>query len=420
MSNRRFEKSPSWVGWFGDMRVINEYLLTKPWQSSWGVVKMINAILRANGTVAFANNPFSGALILVAMFMGNPNVGLACLVAGVIGVIFSKVLKQSEVAISDGVTVFNGILVGCISVAVFPSISGHPLDVIFWGYLCMAVLVSAYVDKGLNSLMAPSLLPAFSIPFNLSAVLMLLTMRSAAGMQGQMLPAELDTGLNVNETLTHGTSRIVWPKVMEGTLLAAGQIYGVGTVDSSILIYLAFFIYSPLLTIFLYIGSIIGTLIGAIVCVAPYTEVYAGLWGYNAMLTSGAISYFMVPTPGVLVAAVVGATISAVVQAATLHIFYPTTTPVLSFPFNVATVLICAISTAQDSPFTWVKYRSFPEWHLYRHYKNRNLEKAMANRHPETGIPLHKKDSFIYMPENGVPSEKMLSNFAADQNLAEC
>ncbi|XP_066948789.1 urea transporter 1-like isoform X1 [Macrobrachium rosenbergii] len=409
MSNRRFDRPPSWVGYVGDMRVVTEYLLTKPWQSSWGVVKTVNAILRANGTVAFANNPLSGALILIAMFIGNPNVGFACLVSGLIGIIFSKVLKQPEILISDGVTLFNGILVGCIAVAAFPSISGHALDGVFWSYLCMAVLVSAYVDKGLNALMAPSSLPAFSIPFNLSAAFMLLTMRSAAGLEGRMISVEsfFPEETIVNETLAHnGTDRISWPRVMEGTLLAAGQIYGVGTVDSSILIYLAFLLYSPLLTIFLYIGSIIGTIIGALVCTAPYMEVYAGLWGYNAMLTSGAISYFLVPTPGVIVAAVVGSTITAVIQAATLHIFSPTTTPVLSYPFNVATVLICAISTAPDSPFTWVKFRSFPEWHLYKHYKNRREEMALGDKHPENGIPLNKKDSFVYVPENALNGDK--------------
>lgn len=49
---------------------------------------------------------------------------------------------------------------------------------------------------------------------------------------------------------------------MEGTLLAAGQIYGVGTVDASILVYLGFLLFSPLLTIFFYMGSLIGTVAG--------------------------------------------------------------------------------------------------------------------------------------------------------------
>lgn len=59
---------------------------------------------------------------------------------------------------------------------------------------------------------------------------------------------------------------------MKGTVLATGQIYGVGTIDSSILIYLAFFLYSPLLTLFFYMGCIVGTVIGKCVKYFAYEK----------------------------------------------------------------------------------------------------------------------------------------------------
>lgn len=54
---------------------------------------------------------------------------------------------------------------------------------------------------------------------------------------------------------------------------------------------------------------------------APYTDVYLGLWGYNAMLSAGGLSYFLVPLPGVFVGAIVAASLAGAVQAATVHIF---------------------------------------------------------------------------------------------------
>lgn len=389
MDNRRKEKPPVWLGWIGDMSTITQFLLEKPWGSPWCLLKAANSILRAIGIVAFTNNPVSGVLILAAMVVGNMNVALACLLAGGVGVLFAKILKQPEQQISDGVVVMNEILVGCISVAAFPAISGHTLTTIFWFYLTLALIITAYIDKGLNSLMAPSKLPALSIPFNIAAVVMLLSMRSAAGLTGTRLP---DLPSNTPPLLAsiNSTEEIQWLKVMEGTLLAAGQIYGVGSIDSSILIYLGFLLFSPLFTIFMFMGSIIGTVIGAMLSAAPYTDAYIGLWGYNAMLTAGGISFFMVPTPGVVLAAVVGAILAATVQAASLHIFNTMTVPVLSYPFNVATLLILAIGVTTNSPFPWVADKTFPEHHVFLYIRSLRAQNAEAiTQDPEDqGKPL--------------------------------
>ncbi|KAK7073816.1 hypothetical protein SK128_027505, partial [Halocaridina rubra] len=350
--------------------------------------------------VAFANNPVTGLFIVAGMFASNALVGWACLLAGILGVIFSKVLKQPEILINDGVSIFNGILVACIGVAVFPSISGHDLGSIFWLYIALAVCITAYIDKGLNALMASSTLPAFSLPFNLTAAILLLTMRSHAGLEGRQMPitstfsANLTLELNITEALESNLTAalkapdVEWSKVFEGTLLAAGQIYGVGTIDASILIYLGFFFYSPLLTVFFYFGSLIGTLIGVVACIPPYTEVYMGLWGYNSLLTAGGIAFFMVPTPSVTLASVVGAALAAGVQAATMHLFSPATVPVFSYPFNVATLLIVAISKTPNPPFHWIEERTYPEKHIILHYRKQKARKCIPIR-CDMQLPFH-------------------------------
>ncbi|KAK4291182.1 hypothetical protein Pmani_035977, partial [Petrolisthes manimaculis] len=347
--------------------------------------------------VAFANNPISGAIILAAMFVGNPTVAWACLLAGVVGVVFSKILKQPEALISDGVVVFNGILVGCISVAVFPSLTGHDIDAKFWGILTLFLVISCYVDTGLNAIMSPCRVPALSVPFNITAALMLLSLRGGVGLTGTDLPPQsqhhpvnLTTDTNTTETMQQQVQEVEvqWLKVMEGTLLAAGQVYGVGTIDSSILVYLAFLLYSPLLTIFFYMGSVIGTIAGVFLSEAPYTAVYQGLWGYNSLLTSGSMVFFLVPTPSALLAAVVGSVLAVVVQAASSHVFAAMTVPVLSYPFNVATLLLLAISISNTSnenpaPLLWIHNKSFPEKHLFNHIINRPQQQEYINNDPQ-------------------------------------
>ena len=49
---------------------------------------------------------------------------------------------------------------------------------------------------------------------------------------------------------------------MKGAILAAGQVYGVGNINSSIMVWLGFLLYSPLLTLHFFIGSIIGSVGG--------------------------------------------------------------------------------------------------------------------------------------------------------------
>lgn len=374
MNNRRQEKVTWWLGWVGDMPRVTTFLLQKPWLSAWALPKTVNATLRAIGIVAFANSPLSGLFILSAMFVGNPAVAWASLLAGLVGVVFSKLLHQPEQLISDGAVVFNGVLVGCISVALFPSLSGHQVDALFWLALTAMLVITAYIDKGLNALMLPSTLPALSVPFNIAAVLMLLSMRSSAGLTGTLGPdTQQYSGSNDSGALPslseNTTEKVEWLKVMEGSVLAAGQIYGVGTMDASILILLGFLVFSPLLTLFFLIGSVIGSLLGVLMSPAPYLEVYAGLWGYNALLTAGGVVYFLQVTPAAVLAAAVAATLAALVQAASGHVFSAMMVPVLSYPFNVALLLLLAISTTPDPPLLWVQHRTFPEQHLYLHLK---------------------------------------------------
>ena len=195
---------------------------------------------------------------------------------------------------------------------------------------------------------------------------------------------------------------------MQGSFLAAGQIYGVGTMDSSILIFLGFLVFSPFLSVFFFGGSIIGSVLGEcaanVLCVLlgkyenygniisfafikslsissssfsfityhlslppsyqilyrphahlsvclpgvlmtspPYLDVYTGLWGYNAMLTAGGISYFLHITPSSILAACVGALIAALTQAASIHVFSVVMTGgyVLAFIIIITTSLHC-------------------------------------------------------------------------------
>ena len=91
----------------GDIVLLNEWLRDKP-----AIVQSWNWFLRAVGAPIFLNNPISGVLLLVAMFVGNPW-GATCGVLGLLSAIITAVLlKQDRGAIEGGGVTFHGMLVG--------------------------------------------------------------------------------------------------------------------------------------------------------------------------------------------------------------------------------------------------------------------------------------------------------------------
>jgi len=347
------------VRWLGDVEAARDFLAERPWGSVWGVVKLANAVLRSLGVVAFANSPLTGALIFTGMLVGNPAVAAAALAAGVLATLVMKLLGAPEALVCDGVTAFNTLLVGCISTVVAPALLGTALDAWHWALLGAAFVVTCYIDLGLCHLMAPCGLPVQSIPFNVATALFFLAARGlVVGHHAAAVVAPLHL-----ENVT--AADYDWGQMFQGTVLAAGQIYGVGTMAPSVLIWLGFLAFSPLLSLFFFIGSLVGTLCASSLVPHLLPEVAVGLWGYNSLLAAGGASFFLEPSVGMFVTAVVAAVLAVVSQAAIMPVFLPTQVPVLSFPFNIAITLVLAVSLLDGTPLVFMPERSFHERHVY-------------------------------------------------------
>jgi len=55
--------------------------------------------------------------------------------------------------------------------------------------------------------------------------------------------------------------------------------------------YLALFVYSPLMTGFAYLGALLGTLLGTLFTTNS-AEIYSGAWGYNGLLCAASLGGF--------------------------------------------------------------------------------------------------------------------------------
>ncbi|RXG50717.1 Urea transporter 2 [Armadillidium vulgare] len=386
MKTEELKRGQKFFKWFGNMSVMSHFINEMPWMSPWGIVKIFNSYFRALGVVAFANNPFTGILIFCGISYGNPHEALASFLCGIISVLTCKLIKAPNWDICEGICVFNSILVGCVLTSVLPPILGISLGARYWLILSFAAFITNFVEQGLTTMMAPSGLPVQSVPFNLIAAWVFLCYRT------NLKGFELENVTNVsnvtnfpNDTSSYNET-VDWGLVFQGTVNAIGQVYGVGNIPSSAFIWIGYFLYSPLLTSFFYIGSAIGAALAVFYNVQPLSDIYAGLWSFNSLLSAGGIIFFIVPTPMGMIASLVNAVIAVSVQAALTPVFLQTSIPVFSYPFNIAIMLILAISLRRESNLRFVENRTFPEEHFLKHYEifgNIDFEEE-----EETGKPL--------------------------------
>ncbi|XP_042211309.1 urea transporter 2-like [Homarus americanus] len=361
---------PGALAWVvGDAPAARDALAKFSWKSPAVVVKVLDSVLRGIAQVAFGNNPISGLLILIGLFVGNVMSGLGAVVCSLTSVFVAKLLCWQDDAIAAGHSNFNAVLIGTVSTALYPLVFHTPLSPAVWGYIIVAAMFTVCVMAGLGRILEGHNIPAYTLPFNIAISTTFLCMK-AAGFGEEASPApseEPDTGLQ-------------WDQVFLGTLLSAGHVWAVESVACSVLVLLGLFIFSPTLTLVSYLGATLGTLTGLVVSSAPYTLVYHGIWGYNGFLAAGSIAFFMAPTPRVILVAAINAVFATYLQAALIPVYAANGLPVFTFPFCLASVLFLATAMAMGPSTLRVTSPSFPELHLVQYNQKSRIVATKDNR----------------------------------------
>ncbi|KAG0699138.1 Urea transporter 2 [Chionoecetes opilio] len=360
---------PSVWGWLvGDAPAARDALARFSWKSPIVVVKVIDSVLRGIAQVAFGNNPLSGLLILIGLFVGHVNSGLGALLCSLTAIFTAKVLYWQDDAVAAGHSNFNAVLIGTVTPAVYPIVFREAMPPAVWGYMMIAAVFTVCVMGGLGRIMEGHNIPALTLPFNIAVSTTFLCVKMAGYGTGTAAPTP-DPGAQED---------IDWGQVFRGTLLAAGHVWAVEDVACSCLVLLALFIFSPILALVSYVGATLGTLTGLVVSTAPYAAIYQGLWGYNGFLAAGSISFFMVPKLHILLMAAINAVFATFLHSALSPVFAAVSVPlvdhdaanglpVFTFPFCLASVLMLAAAMASGPPSLRVSSPAFPELHLVQH-----------------------------------------------------
>lgn len=334
-----------------------ELLQNHAWKSALAPIKMIDSILRGIGQVCFANNPLTGLLILIGLFIDDANAGLGALLCSFIAILTALAFGQSDSLITTGLISYSAVLVGTVTTALFPIFFNQPIQPVIWVYMAIASIICVLVNLGLGVIFSKYNIPVFTLPFNITTAILFLGLQA----QGFKIAIELE---ETQEVINSTDYNVDWGKVMYGSLLSAGQVYAVEGVACSVLTLIGLLLCSPIIAISSFVGAVIASFTAISISSAPYDAVYSGVWGYNGFLATACILFFMVPTARTTPLAIANAVFATAVQAAILPVFKQNGLPVFTYPFCLASVLLLALATSSIPGEERVASPTIPEIHL--------------------------------------------------------
>jgi urea transporter len=312
--------------------------LTSPWDhlaQENPFVGFLDTLLRGCGQVMFQNNPLTGLLFLVGIFINSALLGVAGLIGLLVSTLTAMLLRADHNLIRAGLFGFNGILTG-IALGFF--LYWNPYLIV---YIVIAAILSAVVMMALLHLMGIWDVPALTAPFVLTAWLFLFGIYLFSHLRPStlILPVPLNPNALVQTDLrplqTSLTGAGVTPlNLVEAFFRGIGEVFFQDNLATGIIFLVAILINSRISGLFAALGSLVGMLTALFLFGGNGYWVFHGLYGFNAVLTGIAIGgLFYVLTWQSAVYAVIGMLISTIVMASISVFLSPLGMPALTAPF---------------------------------------------------------------------------------------
>jgi urea transporter len=339
------------------------------WVRTRPTLASVDYTLRGVGQVVFMNNPLTGLLILAALWIASPWLGLAATVGVVTATVTAVLLGLDRSALRDGLFGFNGLLSGA-GLATFLS---PQFSLTVLGYVVLVAAASTVVTVAVTRLLLPTIgLPPLTLPFNVATLAFLLaaygiSSADLATPASAALPgpaADVAPGLRAEPD---GPASLDLGAVAGALFRGVGQVFLTDSVPAGILIVAGMALCSRIAAGFALLGSAAG-LGTALLVGGDGFDAYQGLWGYNAVLSAIAVGgMFYVLTWRSALLAVAAAVTASLTFVAVGIAFTPLGLPALTLPFCLATFafLLLAGATARFPPVPATE-ATYPEEHRRR------------------------------------------------------
>lgn len=317
-------------------------------------------VLRGVGQVFLQNNPLTGALFLVGIFLSSWVAGLFALLGAVVSTGTALALGVPRKSVSQGLYGFNGVLTA-IDLSFFLQ-HRWPLVISVIVAAATSSVVTAALQNFLNSSHVPSLTAAFVGT----------TWFFLAGLkQFGHLGTERTTVIPVHlpQSAVSGPAAVQFQDLFTGFFNGFAEVLLQSGVWSGVAILIGLLVNSRISALAASVGSLVGFGIAWLLGL-PVEALAGGLAGYNSVLTAIALGglYYVISVRSALFAAV-GAAVTVVAYGAITTVLAPFGLPVVTAPFVVTTwTCIFAAKSLRALRSVEPEDASTPEGNLRRHW----------------------------------------------------
>ncbi|NEO09087.1 MULTISPECIES: urea transporter [unclassified Moorena] len=356
------------------------------------LLDFINASLRGIGQVGFANNPITGLLITLAVFIQSPWVALMLVVGVVVATWTAYLMGLDRPSIRNGIFGLNGALVG-LALGTFGTWGNGTGNLLWVLAVIICAALSTVLMQYIGLWMAVYLgLPSMGVPFHIVTYSFLVI---------ALYVPQPFFELGAPPPFPNPAESLDGVSVLSGLITGIGQIFFSGSLVSALLIIIALALCSPMGALVAVLGSVIGLVTGIVLGV-NLNVLYAGLWGYNSALTAIAIGgIFYTPNRRSLLFASGGAFGAALIGWLLTLVMTPLKLPILAMSFHLGTYACFVILQRSLSSLVPVAPYSIasPEEHRFRYLTAKEVISAFRRQLQGAMVGQHHKVLFDKAPQ---------------------
>jgi len=356
------------------------------------ILQGVDAALRGISQVVFANNPISGLLMLIGLFLADVFVGLVAIYTSAIAVLVAAYSGQEKPLVQNGLTQFNAVLVGTVLISLWPALTGGSLTLRVWLMAVGGAAATVILDRAVAGFLAGVRashftqpggvrtqigVPGFTFPFNLVGWAVWSVLLRTESLE-EVQPA----------TAVLQEEEIVWSQLLLGSVHAMGQVFGVLSLPCSILCYIGVAIFSPAIALAQFLGSLLACFAALGVGASSYSEVYMGVWSYSALLTAGATVFFTQPSLRSLPVHLFAVLVTVVLHSALSPVLATFHLPVFTLPFVLTSWVFLLFPTGNDTVTRTLETLT-PEQRIFR---ARKLSKQPTTTSSGDGATITKEN----------------------------
>ncbi|CAF1587390.1 unnamed protein product [Adineta ricciae] len=365
-----------------------------------------DSVFRGISQVMFANNPLSGIIITVGLFIGNWELALYGLLGTTVSTFTAHVLGFNYSAIRSGLYGYNGCLTAMgIAYFNFP----HSPQLIP-AVVIMSIFSSIFAMAVGKVLIQKLEIAPFTFAFQISTWIWLLgSLRYRYFfIDGTILSPSL---LSTNK-IKPDLSNVTFPGYsvednFVGFFAGIAQVYFIDNPYTGAIILVGVCLCSRILAFFALFGSVTGQLIAAYLLGVSPQSIHAGLWGYNTVLTCQALGgmFFVLYGYRIWLFTLYGSLVTILLQAAVSAFLSPVGMPTLTFPFTAICWIFCLIAGSKDLIAVKVTSVSVPEDHYRRYCISQLIKDQFYFLNHITNLSLSADDELTWEELSKIQSE---------------